>query len=79
MITITAILNAIEVRTEQAIVQELQVMRREVERLRPVLNLDDQEHADTLLLKIDRLIEEQIVIPRQSASSSSEVPAVLAA
>lgn len=62
MITITAILNAIEVHAENAAVHELRVIKKEVERLRPSLCLDDQEHADGLLLKLDRLISEQIVV-----------------
>ncbi|NTV70041.1 MAG: hypothetical protein HGA71_07855 [Azonexaceae bacterium] len=62
MITITAILNAIEAHAENAAVQELRVIKKEIERLRPSLCLDDQEHADGLLLKLDRLISEQIVV-----------------
>lgn len=62
MITVTTTLNAIEAHAENAAVPELRVIKKEVERLRPSLCLDDQEHADGLLLKLDRLISDQIVV-----------------
>ncbi|MDE1544090.1 hypothetical protein PTW32_01570 [Dechloromonas agitata] len=62
MITVTAILNAIEAHANRAIVQELLLIKKEVEKLRPSLRADDQDHADALLLKLDRLISDQIVI-----------------
>ena len=62
MITVTAILNAIEAHAECAIVQELRLIKMEVEKLRPSLCPDDQEHADALLVKLDRLISDQIVV-----------------
>ncbi len=37
MITITAILNAIEAHAERAIVPELRLIKKEVEKLRPSL------------------------------------------
>ncbi len=52
MITVTAILNAIEAHANRAIVQEL----------RSSLRPDDQDQADALLLKLDRLISDQIVV-----------------
>lgn len=61
MITITAILNAIEDHANRAIVQELRIIKKEIEKLRPSLRPDDQEHADSLLLKLDRLIADQII------------------
>jgi hypothetical protein len=62
MITVTAILNAIEAHANRAIVQELRLIKKEVEKLRSSLRPDDQEHADALLLKLDRLIFDQIVV-----------------
>ena len=50
MITVTAILNAIEAHADRAIVQELRIIKKEVLQLRPSLNPDDQEHAEALLL-----------------------------
>jgi thiamine pyrophosphate-dependent acetolactate synthase large subunit-like protein len=63
MSTITAILNAIEARAERAIVPELRLMKKEVlsNCARPS-SPDDQEHADALLLKLDRLVSDQVVV-----------------
>ena len=62
MITITAILNAIEAHAERAIVPELRLMKKEVLQLRPSLSPEDLDHADALLLKLGRLESEQIVV-----------------
>ena len=62
MRTATEILNAIEVRAERAIVQELRLMRMEVLQLRSSLSPEDQGHADALLLKMGRLESDQIVM-----------------
>ena len=62
MITVTAILNAIEAHANRAIVQELRLIKKEVEKLRSSLRPDDHDHADALLLKLDRLIFDQIVV-----------------
>ena len=62
MITITAILNAIEAHAERAIVPELRLIKKEVEKLRPSLYPDDQEHADALLLKLGRLESDQVIL-----------------
>lgn len=62
MITITAILNAIEAHAERAIVPELRLIKKEVEKLRPSLYPDDQEHADALLPKLERLLSDRIVV-----------------
>lgn len=67
MITITAILNAIEDHANRAIVQELRLIKKEVEKLRPSLRPDDQDHADALLLKLERLISDQIVVADEMA------------
>lgn len=67
MITVTAILNAIEDHANRAIVQELRLIKKEVEKLRPSLPPDDQDHADALLLKLDRLISDQIVVADEMA------------
>jgi hypothetical protein len=66
MITITAILNAIEAHAERAIVPELRLIKKEVEKLRPSLYPDDQEHADALLLKLDRLLSDQVVVATEA-------------
>ncbi len=62
MRTATELLNAIEVRAERAIVQELRLMRKEVLQLRSSLSPEDQGHADALLLKLGRLESDQIVM-----------------
>lgn len=62
MITVTKILNAIEAHADCATVQELRAMKREVLQLRPSLGPDDQDHADALLLKLGRLVSEQVVV-----------------
>ena len=67
MITVTAILNAIEAHADRAIVQELRVIKKEVLQLRPSLNPDDQEHAEALLLKLDRLLSDQVVVTEAGA------------
>lgn len=67
MITITAILNAIEDHANRAIAQELRIIKKEIEKLRPSLRPDDQEHADALLLKLDRLIYDQVVVADEVA------------
>ena len=55
-------LQAIERRAERAIVQELRILLDEVLALRPMLNVEDRAYADGLLMKLDRLIREQILI-----------------
>ena len=62
MITVTAILNAIEAHANRAIVQELRLIKKEVEKLRSSLRPDDQDQADALLLKLARQISAQIVV-----------------
>lgn len=58
----TETLNAIEARTQRAIVQELRLMKNEVLQLRPSLSPEDQDHADALLLKMGRLESDQVVM-----------------
>lgn len=79
MITITAILNAIEDHANSAIVQELRIIKKEVEKLRLSLYPDDQEHADALLLKLDRLISDQIVATDERAVEKAHQSVVQAA
>jgi hypothetical protein len=55
-------LQAIERRAERAIVQELRILLDEVLALRPMLNVEDRAYADGLLMKLDRLIREQILV-----------------
>lgn len=74
MITVTAILNAIEAHADRAIVQELRIIKKEVLQLRPSLNPDDQEHAGALLLKLDRLLSEQLVIADEMAPDQGRHP-----
>ena len=62
MITITEILNTIETYAEHALVQELRLIKDEVLELRPFLSPDEQDHADALLLKLDRLMSDQVVV-----------------
>lgn len=68
MRTITEILNAIEAHAECTIVQELLRMKKEVRQLLPSLSPDDQEHANALLLKLERLVSEQMVIVHDDAA-----------
>lgn len=79
MITITAILNAIEAHAERAIAPELRLIKKEVEKLRPSLYPDDQEHADALLLKLDRLLADQIVVADVMVVEPAFQPAMQAA
>jgi len=62
MITITEILNTIETYAEHALAQELRLIKDEVLELRPYLSRDEQDHADALLLKLDRLMSDQVVV-----------------
>jgi hypothetical protein len=68
-------LHAIERRAECAIVQELGIMLDEVLALRPTLNMDDRAYADGLLMKLDRLIQDQTVLmelePRLPAANAA--------
>jgi hypothetical protein len=68
-------LHAIERRAECAIVQELRIMLDEVLALRPTLNMDDRAYADGLLMKLDRLIQDQTVLmelePRLPAANAA--------
>jgi hypothetical protein len=68
-------LHAIERRAECAIVQELRIMLDEVLALRPTLHMDDRAYADGLLMKLDRLIQDQmlpteleLILPAASAA-----------
>ena len=73
MTSIADTLRAIEARAERAIVQELRLMTQEILAMRTVLVLGDRSHADALLLKLDRLAQDQIVAP----VSATETPAFL--
>ena len=61
MTTAADTLRTIELNAERAIVQELRIMIRDVLDLRPSLGLEDRDHADGLLLKLDRLARDQWV------------------
>ena len=76
MRTATEILNAIEARAKRAIVQELRLMQKEVLQLRPSLSPQDQDHADALLLKLDRLLSDQVVVASEAGVLAQGFPAV---
>lgn len=73
MTSIADTLRAIEARAERAIVQELRLMTQEILAMRTVLVLEDRSQADALLLKLDRLAQDQMVAPM----SATETPAFL--
>lgn len=58
----TEALNDIERRAERALIQELRLLRRDLLRLRPMLAPEDQDHADALLLKLQRLADEESLV-----------------
>ena len=76
MRTATEILNAIEARAQRAIVQELRLIKKEVLQLRPSLSPEDQDHADALLLKLDRLLSDQVVVATEAVVLAQGFPAV---
>jgi len=73
MTSIADTLRAIEARAERAIVQELRLMTQEILAMRTLLVLQDRNHADALLLKLDRLAQDQTVAP----VSATETPVYL--
>lgn len=74
MSTATDILRSIEQRAERAIAQELHQMIQQVLGLRTALVLDDRAHADALLLKLDRLIDDQVVRPIDAGTTPPMPP-----
>jgi hypothetical protein len=64
-------LRAIEVHAERAIAQELRIMIQEVLALRPSMTLEDQAYADGLLMKLDRLLRDQLVLPACSNAAAA--------
>lgn len=70
MSTVSDILRSIEHRAERAIVQELHLMIEQILKMRTSLVLEDRNHADALLLKLDRLRDNQVVRP----INASEAP-----
>ena len=72
MTTAADTLRTIEMNAERAIVQELRIMIRDVLDLRPRLGLEDRNHADVLLLKLDRLARDQSVdnVPGAGAAAA---------
>lgn len=79
MKTVTEILNAIEAHAECAIVQELLRMKNEVRQLRPSLCPDDREHATALLLKLERLLSEQMIVVPDDAAEEERFQATVQA
>ena len=73
MTTAADTLRTIEMNAERAIVQELRIMIRDVLDLRPSLGLEDRNHADVLLLKLDRLTRDQLVdsVPGVGAAAAA--------
>ena len=69
MSTVSDILRSIEHRAERAIVQELHLMIEQVLKMRTSLVLEDRNHADALLLKLDRLRDDQVVRPIGAAEA----------
>ncbi|WP_265304462.1 hypothetical protein [Verminephrobacter eiseniae] len=70
MSTVSDILRSIEHRAERAIVQELHLMMEQIMKMRTSLVLEDRSYADALLLKLDRLRDDQVVRP----VGASDVP-----
>ena len=62
-------LRAIEVHAERAIAQEIRIMIQEVLALRPSLNMEDRAYADGLLMKLDRLLRDQLLLPECSTAA----------
>jgi len=63
-------LRAIEARAEHAIDQELQTMMQEILALRTTLALRERSEADSLLMKLDRLIGGPTLAPAASIAPS---------
>ena len=62
-ISSTQALRLIEARTEGAIVQELRIMMQQVVSIRPLLSTENQAYADRLVLKMNRMIDDQLAQP----------------
>ena len=73
MTSIAETLRAIEARAERAIVQELRLMMQDILAMHTVLVREDRRHADALLLKLDRLAQNQMV----ASVRATETPAFL--
>ena len=71
MTTAADTLRTIELNAERAIVQELRILIRDVLGLRPSLGLEDRNHADVLLLKLDRLARDQWVDSVRGAAAAA--------
>ena len=71
MTTAADTLRTIEMNAERAIVQELRIMIRDVLDLRSQLTHEDRDHADALLLKLDRLVRDQRVETVHSAGAAA--------
>lgn len=67
-------LRRIEQRAERAIPQELRLMSQEVLEMRHALVLDDRAHADALLMKLDRLIDDQVIRPCAAPETPQMLP-----
>jgi hypothetical protein len=76
MTTATETLRIIEISAERALVQELRILIRNVQALRPALGRDDREYADGLLLKLDRLVHDQLVESVHSAGTPNALASV---
>ena len=74
MSTVSDILRSIEHRAERAIVLELHLMFDQVLKMRTSLVLEDRAHADALLLKLDRLRDDQVVRPIDASDAPPMPP-----
>ncbi|MEO3714108.1 hypothetical protein [Roseateles flavus] len=71
MSTTSDALRSIEQRAERAIAQELRLMMKEILNMRTGLTLEDRAHADALLLKLDRLLDDQVVRPIDASQQAA--------
>lgn len=74
MSTASDILRLIEQRAERAIPQELRLMSQQVLEMRNALLLEDRARADALLMKLDRLIDDQLLLPGAARETPQPQP-----
>lgn len=76
MSTVSDILRSIEQHAERAIVQELRLMIQQALNLCTTLVLDDRSHAEALLLKLERLVDDQVVQPIEPGQALPPMPSL---
>ncbi len=74
MRTVSELLQSIEQHAERAIAQELHLMIDQILKMRTSLLLEERSHADALLLKLDRLRDDQLVRPIDATDTPIEPP-----